>query len=380
MINFFKKSGRVLIVFLVFVFAFSLTCPAWAANRGVISNAALDTLNGKENLYYGASPYSSIDSTANLLKLETYSGAGPVYNYATKFRVDKDGNVIAAGNVGIGTVSPGGKLQVSNSASQYLIYGGTGNLSAYGAESNGAGVETRLGSAYNRAGVWVGGSDMSLLSSGNISLGAGGNTTQVYVNTSGNVGIGTTNPGAKLDVRGNNIIAVYGNSSTYGIFGNGAYTAVYGEGGTYGVQATGVWGGLFYGTSVGVEGNGATYGVLANGTVYDFYAAGSGIDYGTASSIRWKKNIVPIGNALEKVMNMRGVYFNWDAAHGGGHDMGMIAEEVGKQVPEIVSYEANGVDATGMDYGKLTPILVNAIKEQQAQIEELKQEVKALRK
>jgi archaellum component FlaC len=40
----------------------------------------------------------------------------------------------------------------------------------------------------------------------------------------------------------------------------------------------------------------------------------------------------------------------------------MIAEEVGRVLPEIVDYEENGVDAVGMDYSKLTPLLVEAVK------------------
>jgi hypothetical protein len=58
--------------------------------------------------------------------------------------------------------------------------------------------------------------------------------------------------------------------------------------------------------------------------------------------------------------------------------MGMIAEEVGKEVPEIVAFEEDGVYATGMDYGRLTPILVEAVKEQQQQIEQLKEKISAL--
>ena len=134
--------------------------------------------------------------------------------------------------------------------------------------------------------------------------------------------------------------------------------------------------------------------VLANGEDYDFYAAGDGINYGASSSIRWKSDVRSIDEPLEKVMNLRGVYFNWDAEHGGEHDVGMIAEEVGKVLPEIVSYEDNGIDATGMDYGKLTPLLIEAVKslkkeadvreKQQAEkyaiIERLEQENQALSK
>jgi len=122
------------------------------------------------------------------------------------------------------------------------------------------------------------------------------------------------------------------------------------------------------------------YGVMGAGGSWDFIANGPGQNYGSISSIRWKSNIVEIDNALEKVINMRGVYFNWDEEHGGQHDMGFIAEEVGKYVPEIVDYEKDGVYITGMDYAAITPVLVQAMKEQQKQIEELKAEIAELRK
>ena len=113
-------------------------------------------------------------------------------------------------------------------------------------------------------------------------------------------------------------------------------------------------------------------GVWGEGYNYDFYANGPGTNYGSASSIRWKKNITVIANPLEMVKALRGVYFDWNAEHGGIHDIGFIAEEVGKVLPEIVVYEENGVDASGLDYSKITPLLVEAIKAQQTEIELLK--------
>lgn len=127
-----------------------------------------------------------------------------------------------------------------------------------------------------------------------------------------------------------------------------------------------------YSGAGGIQGSGG----LSN---FDFYAAGAGVDYGTSSSIRWKRDIEPIDHALDKVLNMRGVYYNWDEEHGGLHGMGMIAEEVGKIIPEIVVFEKNGVDASGMDYGHLTPVLVEAIKDQQAQIERQQAQIDELR-
>ena len=54
--------------------------------------------------------------------------------------------------------------------------------------------------------------------------------------------------------------------------------------------------------------------------------------------------------------------------------MERITEEVGKVLPEIVDYEQNGIDAIGLDYSKITPLLVEAIKAQQAEIMTLKGE------
>jgi trimeric autotransporter adhesin len=86
----------------------------------------------------------------------------------------------------------------------------------------------------------------------------------------------------------------------------------------------------------------------------------------TYSSRRWKKNIHPLENALSKVEQLRGV--SYDLKDSGKHEIGVIAEEVGQVVPEVVSYEKNGKDATGVDYSRLTALLIEAVKQQQKQI------------
>jgi len=86
----------------------------------------------------------------------------------------------------------------------------------------------------------------------------------------------------------------------------------------------------------------------------------------TTSSRRFKTNIQPLQGALEKVQSLEGV--SYDLKSNGRHQIGLIAEDVGKVVPEVVSYEKNGVDAQGVDYGRLTALLIEATKEQQALI------------
>ena len=130
---------------------------------------------------------------------------------------------------------------------------------------------------------------------------------------------------------------------------------------------------------------------------YDFYAYGSGTDYGTSSSIRWKKNRKPIQNALGIVNKLDGLRFTWDKEHGGNPGVGFIAEEVHKYLPEIVVMDAKAPGyADGMDYSKMTPLLLQAIKEldkqrksdnaallrkiekQEREIDELKSAIKAI--
>jgi hypothetical protein len=97
----------------------------------------------------------------------------------------------------------------------------------------------------------------------------------------------------------------------------------------------------------------------------------------TYSSRRWKKNIQTLDGALDKVLRLRGVSYDWKADD--KHDIGLIAEEVGQIVPEVVTYEDNGIDAKSVDYARLTALLIEAVKEQQKTIDELKSEVGELK-
>lgn len=99
----------------------------------------------------------------------------------------------------------------------------------------------------------------------------------------------------------------------------------------------------------------------------------------TYSSRRWKHNIQPLDDALDKVLRLRGVKFDWNADHGGAADIGFVAEEVGAVLPEIVSWEANGTDAQSLAYDRITALAIEAIKQQQRQIEEQATELRRLR-
>jgi endosialidase-like protein len=97
----------------------------------------------------------------------------------------------------------------------------------------------------------------------------------------------------------------------------------------------------------------------------------------TYSSRRWKTNIQTLPNGLAKVQQLRGV--SYDLKSTGKHEVGVIAEEVGAVVPEVVSYEENGKDARSVDYSRLTALLIEAVKQQQREIRDLKSELRATR-
>lgn len=81
----------------------------------------------------------------------------------------------------------------------------------------------------------------------------------------------------------------------------------------------------------------------------------------STSDINLKKNITPITSALEKVCGLRGVTFDWDCAHRSGRDAGVIAQDVEKVLPEVISIRGDGSKA--VNYNGLIPLLVEAIKE-----------------
>jgi hypothetical protein len=89
----------------------------------------------------------------------------------------------------------------------------------------------------------------------------------------------------------------------------------------------------------------------------------------STSDQRLKKNIETISGALEKVLALRGVTFNWKDSTAPRRMMGMIAQEVQRVVPELVfQNEKDGY--YGINYGETTGLLIEAIKEQQKIIQE----------
>jgi len=105
--------------------------------------------------------------------------------------------------------------------------------------------------------------------------------------------------------------------------------------------------------------------------------SGDVIAYGSPSDKRLKENIKPIKSALDKVNKLQGVTFNWKKSNSIldiKEDIGFIAQDVQKVIPELVRENEDGM--LSMRHQGIAPILLEAIKELKAEIEELKKQVK----
>jgi hypothetical protein len=188
-----------------------------------------------------------------------------------------------------------------------------------------------------------------------------------------NVGIGVTAPTYRLHVgSGNNTFRVEGPPQGTA----NPLMASFGGTGDFAIDSNGLPAGRFV--------------VKDNGNVGIGYAnpisilslrpfGGNAIADGWSvySSRRWKTNIHTLNSALNKIERLRGV--SYDQKGTGKHQIGVIAEEVGQVVPEVVNYEPNGKDAQGVDYSRLTALLIEAVKQQQRQIRDLKSELRKTR-
>jgi len=97
----------------------------------------------------------------------------------------------------------------------------------------------------------------------------------------------------------------------------------------------------------------------------------------TRSSLRFKTNIHPLRGALEKIEQLQGV--SYDRRDDGRHEIGVVAEDVAQIVPEVVSRDPSTHEVEGVDYSRLAALLIEAVKSQQAEIQELKAQIEQLR-
>lgn len=136
----------------------------------------------------------------------------------------------------------------------------------------------------------------------------------------------------------------------------------YDDGSVSGIETSGL---QFLYVSPGSFGASASLGMNQNG---DFFASG---DITAFSDSRLKENIEPISNALEKVSELSGYTFNKKDT--GKRSTGVIAQEVEKVLPEAVQQDSDGM--LSVAYGNMVGLLIEAVKELQQEVNDLKEQL-----
>ena len=353
-------------------------------------------------------------------------------NYANNLAIK------ANGNVGIGTTSPGCELQVGNYGSaetpEIRLGGGTSSqIQLNTSNSSGAFAQVGFGSTQyaseNTAGKikYTHTSQTSPLS--DVMSFRVNYSDKMFINGSGDVGIGTSIPYGKLDVAGN-IRLQSANQIYFGAIGSIPYWNVGVDNTTNNnFEIAGV--SYFSGDrdilltpanngNVGI-GNAApaakldivnttstsSSGILklksttqfssAPGHMIDFIRSNNtirgfigmsqyGVTYSTSSDYRLKRNIVPIADSIDRIKKLKPSRFNWDDGPDDYVVDGFIAHEVADVIPEAITGEKDDVDKDNapvyqsIDQSKIVPLLTAALQEAVAKIEALELRINKLEK
>lgn len=263
------------------------------------------------------------------------------------------GNSLTMGRLGVGTVTPLLQVQLTSNNTPAIRMEQT-NTGGFTAQTWDIGA--------NEANFFV--RDLTGGSTLPFRIRPGAPTSSLDISASGNVGIGINSPQAKLDVQGNVKIrnantlefgaGVSGKQEQAGTIGYGNLTAealnIVGAGTSLTDRKVAIYseGGMT------IMGNLTLQGVVAS-----------------SSDARLKTNVRPLSGALSGVQALQGHSYRFRAGKGPeGEQLGFIAQELEQVYPELVTTGPDGLKA--VNYAQLTPVLVEAIKEQQRQIDQLR--------
>ena len=332
---------------------------------------------------------------------------------ATDFRIesDNDANMFfvdgTTNNIGIGTGTPIAKLHIVNDTEAIRLEGINPWLSFY----NGA---TYNGYLYHNS------TDMIISNEvvGDLSFKTSGNT-RMKINESGNVGIGTGSPVAKLDVRGSAIFNENGIDADFRVESNGQPNMLFVDGSSNRVgigtdsptAELEVIGAIGFGSSERISDGGSSQ-IKFNGTLRP--SSSGQYDLGS-SSYKWddiwavngtiqtsdknlKTNIEDLQYGLKEIMKLKPVKFQWKDSHNKDFKLGLLAQDLLPVLSEVVKthhYEVSEEDNTvnkveldklGVYYSDIIPVLIKGIQEQQtliqsqqSELEYIKEELTALR-
>jgi hypothetical protein len=383
----------------------------------LLENTSANT--GRNCIYYknqGVNQgYIGLGSSGNN---DMYIGAYGTANSINLYNNDSLSMKISPnGNVGIGTATPNERLSLVQSSTNDIGLG-IYNSTPYSA-GNVAGGYLNLGK-YEAAGynpmVQLVGYPVKQSDSSDGALAIktrknGALTTQVTILNTGNVGIGTTTPAAKLHIAGPDPVTTLLLENTSA--NNGANVIMYkNQGVNQGYIGLGSSGSndmyiSAYGTtnSINLYNNDVlSMRILPNGNVgigtttpshklYVNGTSGGTNAWDNVSDKRLKKDVLSFENGLDKVMALRPITFNWNKTVNpelkldDRNHLGFIAQEVEAVLPQVVSTADDAMKTKSVAYSDIVPVLTKAIQEQQTtieaqqiQIDELKKMVEILMK
>lgn len=292
----------------------------------------------------------------------------------------------------VGVIHAGGTLPATSNTQ--VLYDGYGNVSslAIGRVNTGASItgNTVIAGNLTNSGVATSNGIVtgSITASGNLLLANGVNGDPAFIEVgNGRTGNGTsyidfhTSATTDYDAR---IIKDSGANGSFSItnLGTGTMTLTQGNGPIV-LVANGEKMRITTDGKVGINNNAPTYNLDVTGT---FRATGAayvgGVIYGSNDIVAYstsdknlKDNVKNITSPLDKVSKINGVTFDWNDKQDvyTGSDVGVIAQEIEEVLPSIVTTRENGYKA--VNYEKIVPLLIEAIKELKAQNDNLKLDI-----
>lgn len=342
------------------------------ADTNIFIGYAAGYLNssGNNNIFIGSESGENNVSGMDNVFIGTNTGLVNETGYDNIFMGTEAG---ATNSDGFHNVFLGKKTGYSNTTGNYNNLVGTfsGQNITTGSYNNflgdATGQSTTTGNFNLFLGDWAGRDNVD--GANNVYLGADAGLTNV--SGSGNVFLGVL---AGSNESGSNKLYIANSDA------DNTHALIYGEFDNKLLQVNGNMGI----NSAGYSGYGLIVAVPAGQTVNSaLYLYGSGYAYQgswqTSSDRRLKENIIEIPNTLQKALNLRPVTFDWidpQAKKSQGKQIGLIAQEVEELFPELVRTDEKGLKS--MDYSKLSVILIQAFKEQQAIIEKQQSSIQTL--
>ena len=328
----------------------------------VTTNRTSVTINGTSTsiLSFGTGGVGKAYIFNDGTNLETYSAGALIYNTAGNERM----RITSAGNVGIGTSSPLNKFTVIGVSSFQLSEANDIRLIINPTASG-----INISSTYNTNGSYQ---PITFSTS---------DTERMRITSDGVVGIGITNPAVIGPNYGSLAIAGSVGGGIRLLSGSTSRAEIYADSSAFSLQAGSGISMNFY--TSGEKMRITSGGNILMGTTTDngerLYVSGSIRATGSItanSDARLKKNIERIENALEKVGQISGYTYN--TIYDEDRHAGVIAQEIDKVLPEIVNKGNDGL--MGVEYGNISALLIEAIKDLKKDNESLQARLTALEK